>query len=324
MSDSMNQTPVGRQDDSELAPANSQSEIPIGLNEAASRLGVHYMTVYRYVRTGRLPGVQVNGEWQVDPGDFAKLVHAKKNPRRGRSQQTQHSWAKRFHAQLMAGDEPGAWKVSEDALASGMKPSTFYLEVLAPTLSNIGESWANGDLTIAQEHQASVIARRVVGRIGPQFAKRGRKRGTVVLGAPAREHHDLPVSMLADLVREASFRVSDLGANLPTESFVEFVVETTDLVAVGVSVTARGNDEQVSELVAALRKATSAPVVLGGAGIDDQAAATVLGADYFASSGPEAVRRFDELATQKVARARAAGTRVALTEAKDSDSKEGA
>ena len=28
---------------------------PISLQEAASRLGVHYMTAYRYVRTGRLP-----------------------------------------------------------------------------------------------------------------------------------------------------------------------------------------------------------------------------------------------------------------------------
>ena len=27
----------------------------ITLHEAAARLGVHYMTAYRYVRTGRLP-----------------------------------------------------------------------------------------------------------------------------------------------------------------------------------------------------------------------------------------------------------------------------
>jgi len=31
------------------------SRKPLTLPEVADRLGVHYMTVYRYVRTGRLP-----------------------------------------------------------------------------------------------------------------------------------------------------------------------------------------------------------------------------------------------------------------------------
>ncbi|MCH9815971.1 MAG: B12-binding domain-containing protein [Actinomycetia bacterium] len=269
---------------------------PISLHEAASRLGVHYMTVYRYVRTGRLPGTQVNGEWQIDPADLAELANAKKNQRRGRARKSSGEWADRFQAQLLAGDEAGAWKVAEDVLTSGMKPTQFYLEVLVPTLRHVGEAWSAGELSIAQEHQASAIARRVVGRLGPQFAKRGRKRGTVILGAPAGEQHDLPIAILADLVREAGFRVSDLGANLPAESFVEFVRDAADVVAIGVSVTAAGNEENVVALTAQLRSATEAPIVLGGHGIPDEATALELGADYFADSGPAAVRRFDDLA----------------------------
>ena len=44
---------------------------PLTLQQAADKLGVHYMTVYRYVRTGKLPATRVGGGWQVDPDDLA-------------------------------------------------------------------------------------------------------------------------------------------------------------------------------------------------------------------------------------------------------------
>jgi excisionase family DNA binding protein len=37
----------------------------ISLREAAERLGVHYMTAYSYVRTGRLPAARDGVEWRV-------------------------------------------------------------------------------------------------------------------------------------------------------------------------------------------------------------------------------------------------------------------
>src|SRR4051794_21172576 len=39
----------------------------LSLTEVAERLGVHYMTVYRYVRPGRLPAARVRRTWEVDP-----------------------------------------------------------------------------------------------------------------------------------------------------------------------------------------------------------------------------------------------------------------
>ncbi|MET0148370.1 MAG: helix-turn-helix domain-containing protein, partial [Acidimicrobiales bacterium] len=35
------------------------------LQEAAERAGVHYLTVYRWVRTGRLPATKAEGTWAV-------------------------------------------------------------------------------------------------------------------------------------------------------------------------------------------------------------------------------------------------------------------
>ena len=45
----------------------------ITLREAAQRLGVHYMTVYRYVRTGRLPASRAGVQWLIDSDDLTRL-----------------------------------------------------------------------------------------------------------------------------------------------------------------------------------------------------------------------------------------------------------
>ena len=51
------------------------------LPQVADKLGVHYMTAYRYVRTGRLPATRVKGAWQVDPADLAFVERSRQGTR---------------------------------------------------------------------------------------------------------------------------------------------------------------------------------------------------------------------------------------------------
>jgi excisionase family DNA binding protein len=262
------------------------SAADLTLHEAAELLGVHYMTAYRYVRLGVLPAVKVGGTWQVAAAD----VHAFKvgvpvaaegeAPSRRRA-----PWASRLEARLVAGDGRGAWGVVEAALAAGTELDEIYLDVIAPAMRNIGARWEAGELDIAVEHRASGIALRLIGRLGPRFARRGRTRGTVLLGTPAGERHSLPVAMLADLLRGDGWEVSDIGADLPVDSFVRAAVEAPDLVAVGVSVTSEDNLEAAAEVLHALRAGVGhAFVMVGGAAVADEAHALALGAQGWASS----------------------------------------
>ena len=162
----------------------------ISLQEAASRLGVHYMTAYRYVRTGRLPARRDGAQWFVDPRDLDRMQHqdqARPGGRRAKADRTAI-----LTARMIAGDEAGAWRVIDDALASGMDPAGVYLDLLAPVLRGVGAGWAAGTVTVAEEHRASAVALRLIGRLGPQFARRGRKRGMVIIGAPAGDQHSRP------------------------------------------------------------------------------------------------------------------------------------
>ena len=251
----------------------------IGLAEVAERLGVHYMTAYRYVRTGRLPAESVDGRWQVDPADLDALGPAA--PRRPRVPGGSRARAAaRLEARLLEGDEAGAFAICDEALASWATPVDLHLDLLVPALRGIGQRWEAGELTVADEHLASVVALRVMGRFGPRFVRPGRRRGSVVIGAPAGDRHGLPVMMVGDLLRDAGYAVVDLGADTPSESFVEAARGADRLVAVAIGATLSGNEVAVSAAVGALHAAVpGAVVIVGGAAVPDETAALRLGAD---------------------------------------------
>jgi excisionase family DNA binding protein len=253
------------------------------LQEAAERLGVHYMTAYRYVRTGKLPAAKVGVSWMVDPADVDRL-RAAPTTRRPRGSVRTEGPAK-LAARMVAGDEAGAWNIVENALTSTLDPRDVHLELLAPALRRIGEDWEAGRLSVADEHRATVVAGRLIGRLGPRFARRGRKRGVVVVAAPSGETHALPGAMLSDLLRGAGFEVVDLGADAPPTSIVEAAEHATRLVAVFIGVTSTGHDESVRAAVVALRAAgVQAPVLVGGAAIAHEDHAKDLGADAWTGS----------------------------------------
>ena len=256
----------------------------ITLHEAADHLGVHYMTVYRYVRTGRLPARRAGVQWMIDPVDLAEM-RAPGRPER-RSGSVRAEGPAKLAARMTAGDEAGAWAVIEATLASGVEPSHIYLDFLVPALRAVGDGWAAGELTVADEHRAAAVAQRLVGRLGPRFARRGRKRGTIVIGAPPGDEHDLPCAIVGDLLRGAGFDVLDLGGNTPVQSFVDSSQAANRLVAVAIGATTPKRDAHLRATVRALRRAgVTAPILLGGAAIQDEHQAHLLGADHW--SGPD-------------------------------------
>ena len=234
------------------------------------------MTAYRYVRTGRLPARREGVQWMVDPAELAKMRSPQRTTR-GHGTIRSEGPVK-LAARMVAGDEPGAWGVVEAALASGVEAADVYLDLLVPALEVVGEGWAAGELTVADEHRATTVALRLVGRLGPRFARRGRKRGTVVVGAPVGEQHGLPSAILADLLRGVGFEVLDMGANTPATSFAETAKEANRLVATAIVITTPGGDAAVRAVVKALRQAgLGVPILVGGAAVHDRAAGAPVG-----------------------------------------------
>jgi excisionase family DNA binding protein len=273
---------------------------PLTLQQAADKLGVHYMTVYRYIRTGKLPATRVGRAWQVDPDDLAQVTPAQARSTPNPAARATATKAQ-LEARLLAGDEPGAWGVLETALASDRSPSEVLLQLVAPALESIGDRWHVGELTVADEHRASAVAVRLISRIGARFARRGPKRGSVVITTPPAERHSAPVAIAADLLRWAGFNVIELGADTPAEALTRMLAETSDLLAVAMACTTQTSTTSARRVIAHLRKALpGTTVLLGGAAITDSTQALRLGADGFSGRrGDDLVRAVEELTTSK-------------------------
>ena len=240
------------------------------------------MTVYRYVRTGKLPATQEGVSWRVRARDVKALGEGRRvvtgpGPRPAATDTMQA-----LEARLLAGDSAGAWWLIEGRLGGGLDPSGVLTTLVAPVLRSIGDRWALGELSVADEHRATAMAQRIIGRLGLQFGRRGRSRGTVILAAPAGDLHTLPVAMVADLLRWRGFDVSELGANTPADALAEAVDHVDRLIAVGIASTTPGRDAEVTQSVEAVRAATpTTAIILGGSAILDDAHARALGADIW-------------------------------------------
>jgi len=134
---------------------------------------------------------------------------------------------------------------------------------------------------------------RLIGRLGPRFAKRGRKRGTIVVGAPPGDVHGLPSALISDLLRGRRFEVIDLGGDVPVDSWRSACAATERLVAVGMCASTPDNDAGIRDAITAVRTVATAPIVLGGTAIVDEAHALVLGATTFSDSFQSAVDLLD-------------------------------
>lgn len=257
----------------------------VSLHDAAERLGVHYMTVYRYVRLGLLPARKEGSTWRVDRADLDAFRQPGDVP-----VERDAPWAERLEARMIAGDVSGSWSVVEAALASGSDPQSIYLDVLAPALASIGDRWASGEIGIADEHLASAVASRIIGRLGPRFSRRGRPRGTVITAMPSGDRHGFGLAMLADVLRGAGFSVLDLGPDTPTASLLTAMEKAEGLLAVCLSVVLDEAVPTAAETAGAVKQAFPDVLLLvGGRAVSDADHARSLGADGWASDPVVAV-----------------------------------
>ena len=99
-------------------------------------------------------------------------------------------------------------------------------EIVFPALTEIGDSWARGELDVGAEHAASAAVLR---RLGSAFLAAGNPPDgpLVVVGLPPAAQHELAALAFATAARRAGLRVVYLGANVPVESWLASVRDTS-------------------------------------------------------------------------------------------------
>ena len=173
---------------------------------------------------------------------------------------------------LDALDEPAAQAVLDRLMADYTLAATLR-EVVVPYLRELGERWANGEVTITQEHFASNVIR---GRLAGLARGWGNGDGPrAVLACPPGELHDLPLLVFGIILNRCGWRVDFFGANTPMGEVIDGARRSPpDLVVVAATV-----PDHLTAIHADLaRLADVAPLALAGAGASPDAA-DALGAE---------------------------------------------
>jgi MerR family transcriptional regulator, light-induced transcriptional regulator len=238
----------------------------ISLRDAAVQLGVHYQTAYRWVRQGVLPAVKVGGSYEVTAEAVLARQQARAEPTPPPAHRVVRDWdpfTDRFYAALASGDESGARDLIGDLVGSRLSLVEICDRVMSPALTRVGQAWADGTISVAEEHRASSICERVLGRWSP--APPGRPRGTAVVCVAPSDEHGLPAQMATAALREHHWRVHHLGVGVPVADTRRLVAaEGASLVVISVTLaSARPEADALAEVL----RADGCRVLVGGPGL---------------------------------------------------------
>ena len=174
--------------------------------------------------------------------------------------------AQRLLDALQRFDEPAANAILDEALAALTIDAVIEVVVL-PAMREIGERWAAGDTSVAQEHFATSVLR---GRLLSVARNWGAGGGShALLACPSGEHHDLGLVAFGVVMRGRGWRITYLGPDTPVDT-VAMAAEALDPDVVVLASLEQSCFERAAEEVAAL--SARRPVVLAGAGADAELA----------------------------------------------------
>jgi methanogenic corrinoid protein MtbC1 len=152
--------------------------------------------------------------------------------------------------------------------------------VIRPLLRLIGERWAAGEITVAEEHLVSEAVRSRLGHLLGDPG--GGVRGVAVLACAPGERHELGLMMAAIALRRDGWKVVYLGADTPFEDAVALARRLSARI-VGLSLAIREHAKALEQALAKTTLPEGVSLVLGGPGVS-QPVAKRLGALY---AGPD-------------------------------------
>jgi diguanylate cyclase (GGDEF)-like protein len=177
----------------------------------------------------------------------------------------------RYAAALRAADASAAEAVVAEALAAGLEPTTIQVRVITPAMQRIGELWAEGELTVADEHLATVLSTLALLPLQePLQVAPARSRERVVLAAVEGQTHVLGLQMVADVLGGAGFDVLYLGADVPTGALRAFVAEHAPAMTGLSSSQARDSPRLAAAIVAIHDVEPACRIMLGGRGVPQE------------------------------------------------------
>jgi DNA-binding transcriptional MerR regulator len=154
-----------------------------------------------------------------------------------------------------------------DRLFAAYTVETVLQEVILPYLHRLGDRWAAGEVSIAQEHFASNLLRgRLLGLA--QGWGQGRGPGAILACVPG-EHHELGLLAFGVALHRRGWRITYLGTDSPIEAVADLSRSLAPTVVVLLSIDPQGFLDHAHEIEQLTQQV---PVMIAGTGATPEVA----------------------------------------------------
>lgn len=194
--------------------------------------------------------------------------------------------ARDYLTAALSGRRDDAIKVVRDAMLADVDVAEIMLGILQPAQIELGRLWETGEISIAHEHYTTAITQLSLSLLYPRLLLDRTLLGrSLVATSVGSEAHEVGIRMISDLLEQAGWRTTYLGADVPHLDVIERVAQQRAEV-LAVSATMAGHLRGVRELISALRadpRCARTRVLVGGRPFTiNPELATLVGADGWA------------------------------------------
>ena len=194
---------------------------------------------------------------------------------------------------IIDGEAEEAAALAQAGLAAGLGPGEILDRGFVKGIEEVGELFAAGEFFLPELVQGAEAMKAAVAVLEPalEAAKEGRRSaGSALAGTVAGDIHEIGKTIVCSMLSAAGFTVTDIGCDVPIESFVSKVRESKpDLLLLSALLTTTMPNQ--AKTIAALGEAglrENVKVMIGGAPTT-RAWADEIGADGYAEDAIEAV-----------------------------------
>ena len=168
---------------------------------------------------------------------------------------------------ILQGNESAALNLIEGALASGFRPPFLYLRIIAPAQRTLGELWAEGKVSLGQEHNASQIALDIMSLLRLR-AHRTQPNGLrAIVVAVDGDRHQVKARIMADFLYIDGWDVDFVANDHPHDLIIQLMNERQ--IALVLLCKAHSEDlNGLKNLITSIKeRQSSIKVLVGGPGL---------------------------------------------------------
>lgn len=191
----------------------------------------------------------------------------------------------------------------QQALDEGHPAEEILNEALVPPMDEVGEKFSSGEAFVPD----MLIAARAMSAgtevLKPHLGESNTKaKAHAVIGTVKGDMHDIGKNLVRMMVESKGIEIADLGVDVPSEQFVEYVQEHPDTTIVCLSCLLTTTMPEMKSTIDAFEAAglrDKVTIMVGGAPVT-QSYADEIGADIYTDDAAEAAKRAQEVVSNAI------------------------